>query len=164
MEPQTHEILEALKEHGITYEYVEHPPVMTIDEFKQYEAYNKGLILKNLFLRDDTGKKTFLLSCKPDTKTDLRQLADSLGVKKVSFASADRLMKHMRLLPGAVSPLGLVFDTEHKVTMALDASLKDYQGLVGVHPGSNAATVFLEFSALLTLLNAIGVKPIFISI
>lgn len=161
---QTEKILAKLDEHKVEYEYVEHPPVMTIDEFKQYEVYSMGLILKNLFLRDDTGKKTFLLTCRPDTKTDLGGLAKGFGVKKVSFASSDRLMKYLQLLPGAVSPMGLVFDEGKAVSMVFDATLRGYEGKVGIHPGSNDATVFMTFGALCGFLEGIGVKFKFVEL
>lgn len=161
---QVEEIRSALDAHSIIYEYAEHQPVMTIDEFKEHEVYSKGLILKNLFLRDDKGKNMFVLTCLPDARIDMPQLAQSLGVKKLSFGSSERLMKHLQLLPGAVSPLGMVFDKQNSVTLVFDKALQSHKGPVGIHPGSNAATVLLKFSELLRLLEAIGVEPIFIAV
>ena len=56
---------------------------------------------KNLFVRDDKKRNYYLINVKGD---------------KLSFASADDLMGIMGLVPGAVTPLGLLNDTGCKVT------------------------------------------------
>ena len=56
------------------------------------------------------------------------------------------------LIPGAVTPLGLLNDQEHKVTFWLDKSFLAGSGLIGVHPNDNTATVWLKTQDLLRLL------------
>ena len=153
---------ETLDAHAVNYEFVEHPAVMTVDEFRLQQAYGLGVIIKNLFLRDDTGKKTFMFSCHGEKRADLKQLSEILGVKRLCFASPDRLKRCTGLTPGAVSPLGLLFDTEREVTMLFDAELRNLQDRVGVHPGENTATVFLSFSELVRFLKEIGANVQFI--
>jgi len=149
---------------GVVYEYVGHPAVMTVDEFRLQQAYGMGVILKNLFLRDNTGTKTFMFSCHGERRADLKKLAQALGVKKLAFGSPEQLMHCTGLTPGAVSPLGLLFDSAREVTMVFDAQLRTLSGKVGVHPGENTATVFLEFGALVRLLEDCGVNVLFAEI
>ena len=55
-------------------------------------------------------------------------------------------MEIMKIYPGAVSPLGLLNDDEHKVKLFLDESFG--VGLIGVHPNDNTATIWLQSSDL----------------
>ncbi|MCL2853740.1 MAG: prolyl-tRNA synthetase associated domain-containing protein [Defluviitaleaceae bacterium] len=156
------ETCDALDRHGVQYELVEHSPVMTVDEFRLEQAYSMGTILKNLFLRDDSGKRTFMFSCHGEKRVDLKKLSEILGVKRLGFASPDRLMRYTGLTPGAVSPLGLLFDIDHHVTMVFDKELHQLDNRIGVHPGVNSATVFLKFGELARFLEEIGANVIFI--
>ena len=64
----------------------------------------------------------------------------------------------MALIPGAVTPLGLLNDLEHKVTCGLDKSFLEGSGLIGVHPNDNTATVWLKTQDLLRLLEENGTQ------
>ena len=64
----------------------------------------------------------------------------------------------MALIPGAVTPLGLLNDQEHKVTFWLDQSFLEGEGRIGVHPNDNTATVWLKTEDLLRLLRENGTK------
>ncbi|MCL2673915.1 MAG: prolyl-tRNA synthetase associated domain-containing protein [Defluviitaleaceae bacterium] len=151
-----------LDSHGVIYEFMEHPAVMTVDEFRLQQVYGMGIILKNLFLRDDSGKQAYMYSCRGEKRADLKKLAETLQTKRVCFASEERLMRCTGLTPGSVSPLGLIFDTEREVTMVFDKELLELQGRIGIHPGENTATVFLEFSELVRVLEELGTKILYI--
>lgn len=151
-----------LDSHGVCYEFMEHPAVMTVDEFRLQQVYGKGTILKNLFLRDDGGKRTFMFTCRGEKRADLKKLAQALGTKRVRFASEEHLMHCTGLTPGSVSPLGLIFDTEREVTMVFDKELTALQDRIGIHPGENTATVFFKFDELVRVLEEIGVNILYI--
>lgn len=51
---------------------------------------------------------------------NLKEFRKNNNTRPLSFASADDLMEIMGLIPGAVTPLGLLNDTECKVTLFLD--------------------------------------------
>src|SRR5919198_551216 len=72
-------------------------------------------------------------------RVDLRALADQIGDGKLSFASPERLMTHLGLTPGSVSPFGLINDRAHAVRVVLDRDLKQASRL-SVHPNINTAT------------------------
>ena len=59
------------------------------------------------------------------------------------------------LVPGAVTPLGALNDTERRVEVVLDQALVD-AGHVTVHPCDNTATVLLATTDLIALLHEHG--------
>ena len=48
-------------------------------------------------------------------RVDLRALAGQIGDGKLSFASPERMMTHLGVTPGSVSPFGLINDRNHHV-------------------------------------------------
>ena len=74
------------------------------------------------------------------------------GTQPLTFASDRDLMDLLGLIPGAVTPLGLLNDQDHKVAFWLDKSFLESSGLIGVHPNENTATVRLKTDDLLQLL------------
>ena len=53
-------------------------------------------------------------------------------------------MDILGLVPGAVSPLGLLNDHEFRAKFWLDRSFLDPPGLIGIHPNDNTAIVWLK--------------------
>jgi Ala-tRNA(Pro) deacylase len=70
-------------------------------------------------------------------------VADQIGDGKLSFGSPDRLMKHLGVTPGSVSPFGLIHDAAHEVRVAIDLDLKSADK-ISFHPNINTATVVLS--------------------
>lgn len=76
------------------------------------------------------------------------------GTRPLSFVSAEDLMRILRILPGSVTPLGLINDEQHIVHFFLD---RDFLGgLIAVHPMENTATVFLKAEDLVSLIRENG--------
>ena len=65
-------------------------------------------------------------------------------------------MDIMGLIPGAVTPFGLLNDSECKVTLFLDNDFMNGLGLIGVHPNDNTATVWLKAKDLMKLIQQHG--------
>ena len=85
-----------------------------------------------------------LLVVVPHSKTlDLRLLAERIGDGKLSFGSPERLMKHLGLTPGSVSPFGLLNDPGRHVRVFLDRALEGADRL-SFHPNDNTATLVLS--------------------
>ena len=61
----------------------------------------------------------------------------------------------MQLIPGAVTPLGLLNDDELKVQLFID---KDFieKNIIGVHPNNNTATVWLKTNDLINIVKEHG--------
>lgn len=138
---------------GISYEVEEHAPVFTIDEMRELGI--KGSVCKNLFLRDAKGRQHFLVVLPGDRQADLGALAAALGSSKLSFASEERLMKHLGLTKGSVTPLTVIQDPDHTVQVLLDESLTGMDRL-GVHPLVNTATLWISGADLLRFVRSCG--------
>ncbi len=148
------ELYALLDEKSIAYKVVDHPAAFTIEDMETAGVCAHGNVCKNLFLRNANGKRHFLVCAQKDRPIDLKQLGATLG-SRLSFASEDRLMKHLGLTRGAVTPLGVLNDKNMVVEVVLDRALAGEESL-GVHPCENTATVFLRFDDLLRLIEENG--------
>ena len=99
-----------------------------------------------------------MIKSKGDKRVDLKAFRQQHGTRPLTFASDQNLMDILGLIPGAVTPLGLLNDREHKVTFCLDKSFLEGTGLIGVHPNDNTATVWLKTQDLLQLLEENGTQ------
>ena len=86
---------------------------------------------------------------------DLRDLGEQIGDGKLSFGSPERLLKHLGLTPGAVSPFGLLNDPGRHVRVFLDLDLKR-AARVSFHPNDNTATLVLAWADFERFLNHVG--------
>ena len=133
-------VLEHLSRLGITFERFEHPPVPTVEEAVKHWAGIDAAHCKNLFLRNQKGNRHYLVIIAYTKRADLRDVAAQIGDGKLSFASPDRLMTHLGVEPGSVSPAGLINDRERHVRVYLDRDLKNAER-ISFHPNVNTATV-----------------------
>ena len=140
------ETYQYLKDHNVAYEITEHGAVFNMEELKSVELPYPEADAKNLFVRDDKKRNYYLITVKGDKRVDLKEFRRKHGLRPLSFASADELMEIMKLYSGAVSPLGLLNDDEHKVKFFLDEAFG--AGLIGVHPNDNTATIWLQTAEL----------------
>ncbi len=143
-----------LTEQGISCEITEHAAVFNMEELDAVDLPYPDRDAKNLFVRDDKKRNYYLITVKDDKRVDLREFSQRHGTRKLSFASADDLLSLLGLIPGAVTPLGLLCDEERKVHFYLDSAFMD--GLIGVHPNDNTATVWLRAEDLVRLIRAHG--------
>jgi Ala-tRNA(Pro) deacylase len=148
---------------GIHSQVIEHPPVHTVEEAQPYWRQLEGEHTKNLFLEDNRGGVLHLVTLGAATRIDLKALAGMLGAKKFSFASADTLQEVLRTTPGAVSPLGLVHDKDHRVRFSIERALTQAARLT-CHPLRNTATLSLTWAELSAVLRALGVEPLVIDL
>ena len=70
-------------------------------------------------------------------RVDLKEFRRTYGTKNLSFAKEEDLMNILGLIPGSVSPLGLLNDKENKVHFYLDKEFTEKDALIGVHPNEN---------------------------
>jgi Ala-tRNA(Pro) deacylase len=148
-------VYDALAALGIPYERHEHPPVFTVDEALAHWAGIEAAHCKNLFLRNKKGSRHYLVIVEHRKNVDLARLADRIGDDRLSFGSPERLSKHLGLTPGAVSPFGLIHDTQHEVQVVIDSDLRESQR-IAFHPNVNTATIVVSFADFERFLSARG--------
>src|SRR5580765_198378 len=139
MTPQEAQVREALAGLGIAFERHEHPPVATAVEADEHWSGIDAAHCKNLFLRNQKGTRHYLVIVQHRKRVDLRAMAEQIGDGKLSFASPERLMTHLGVTPGSVSPFGLINDHDHAVRVVLD---RDFQAAarLSFHPNINTVT------------------------
>ena len=152
-----------LNQLNIPYKRYEHPPVYTVEEAEQYWSDMEGAQCKNLFLRDSKGKRHFLVVLESSKTADLKKLSAQIGSGRLSFASEKRLQNYLGLDTGAVSPFGLINDTQKAVELVLDADLKREEQ-INFHPNVNTATIALTYKDFERFLQETGHKAAYISI
>lgn len=148
------ETYQYLTEHGIRYEVTEHGAVYSMQELDSVELPYPEYNAKNLFVCDDKKKNYYLITVRGNKRVDLKEFRRKYGLRPLSFASADSLMEIMGLLPGSVTPLGLLNDTECRVHFYLDSEFAG--NLIGVHPNDNTATVWMQAEELVQLIQEHG--------
>ncbi|MBQ3653571.1 MAG: prolyl-tRNA synthetase associated domain-containing protein [Synergistaceae bacterium] len=155
-------VLDTLDSLGINYELDEHEPVFTIDEITALGLNKKGMIPVNLFLRDAAGKRHFLVIHDGAKHTDLKTLRTQIGCSRLSFGSDERLMNHLGLTRGSVSPFGLINNTNHDVEVIIDEGIKS-QTILGFHPNTNTATVWITYPDFMRFLEACGNPVLYVN-
>jgi Ala-tRNA(Pro) deacylase len=143
MTPQEHEVYAYLNALDISFERHEHPPVVTVDEAERHWAGIDATHCKNLFLRNQKGDRHYLVIVMHSKRVDLRGIAGQIGDGKLSFASSERMMTHLGVTPGSVSPFGLINDRNHHVRVFVDRDLKSAARL-SFHPNVNTVTVTIS--------------------
>jgi Ala-tRNA(Pro) deacylase len=143
--PQEVPVTEALSALGIAFTRHEHPPVASAVEAEVHWSGIDAAHCKNLFLRNQKGTRHYLVILTHLKRADLRAVANQIGDGKLSFGSPERLMAHLGVTPGSVSPFGLIHDAAHDVRVCLDRDLKG-AGKISFHPNINTATLVLTFA------------------
>lgn len=156
-------LVKFLETHGIAPVTHFHQPVMTVSEAEQHLPSLPGTMTKNLFLRDNKGRRHFLVTVPHTVTVDLTALGKTLEVGRLGFASAERLKRHLGVTPGSVSLLALVNDQACTVEFIIDRQLWDAD-LLHAHPLQNDATTLVSHADLERFLAATGHKPRIINV
>lgn len=158
------EILNILKEKNIWFELEDHEAVFNMEDLNNLKLKYKDRDAKNIFLRDDKKQNYYLITVKEDKRVDLKQFRKDFNTRNLSFASSEDLMRILNLVPGSVSPLGILNDNELKVTLYLDEFFLSDNGIIGVHPNENTATIWLKVTDLVNLIEQHGNQLFLVSL
>lgn len=156
------EIIDYLNENKIKYEIAEHPAVYTVEEADALNLPHPEAGTKNLFLRDDKKRRYYLVVARENVSINLKELRAKLESRPLSFASEKDLAAILGLIPGAVTPLGVLNDEEHRVEVVLDAALSGK--LIAMHPNENTATIWLREEELTKLISEHGNEMKFVEL
>jgi Ala-tRNA(Pro) deacylase len=157
------ELFTFLERHGITYVRHDHPPVFTCEEEAQHVPETGAARTKNLFLRDRRGKRHLLLVTLCAKNVRIAEFTDVAGADRLSFASPERLMKHLGVEPGSVTLLGLINDAARAVELYIDDDVWAAPSIHS-HPLRNDVTVVLSHDHVVRFLAATGHRPRIVSI
>jgi Ala-tRNA(Pro) deacylase len=149
------DIFAFLAEHDIAYQRQDHPPVFTCEEGLRLVPPLPGVKTKNLFLRDRKGQRHFLVTVGYEKSVDLRVLKGILGLRKLGFASPERLKRYLGVEPGSVSLLGIVNDTGGNVEVIVDKDLWGAEAFQ-CHPLVNTSTLVIAREDIQRILDITG--------
>ena len=94
-----------------------------------------------------------------DAEIDLKHLHPLIGASsRLSFGKPELLAEKLGVIPGAVTPFGLINDRPPSVTVILDAALAAHDR-INCHPLVNTATTTIAAADLLDFIRAGGHEP-----
>ncbi|MBQ3688681.1 MAG: prolyl-tRNA synthetase associated domain-containing protein [Bacteroidales bacterium] len=158
-------VVKYLEDNNIEFTCYEHPEGKTIEEAKRWWRDDGSVHCKNLFFRNHKGNKHYLVCFDCDHDLDIHSLEQKLKAEllskgmsspgKLSFASQERMLKYLDLLPGSVSPFGLINDKENHVFLFLDKNLQNAD-LLSFHPNDCCYTVVIKKTEFEKYLSIVG--------
>ena len=136
-------IYRALDEMGIAFDRVVHARCQTIEDCAAPALALNAVVPKNLFLTPRNESAFYLCLAAPDAQFKTADVSKQIGVSRLSFAKEERLAELLRTFPGAISPMGLIFDAERRVRLLIDRRLAAAPRLC-FHPNDNTETLAMS--------------------
>ena len=154
------EFLKFMDDNKFVYEGLEHPAVFTCEEAAKYHTGIEAVHTKNLFLCDKKKRHFFLVVTACEKTVRLDSLAARLGLSRLRFASEADLEKLLGVGKGAVTMMGLVNDSQHRVALWIDQGIWGGERFL-CHPLVNTATLVLSKAELERFFALTGHAPNF---
>ncbi len=152
------QLFDALDTLGIVHPTIKPPPLFTVDQSRALRGQIPGGHTKNLFLRDKKDA-LYLVVAEENAEIALKGLHRRLGASgRFSFGSTDLLREVLGVGPGAVTPFGVINDSEGRVTVVLDAALMEHK-TINCHPLVNTMTTSISRDDLVKFLDSTGHTP-----
>lgn len=142
-------VYDFLDKNGAEYTTLIHPAAFTMEECEAVRQVIDAPVFKNLFLTNKQQTLFFLLMIPADKPFKTKYLSSQLGCARLSFATAEHMEQMLHIHPGAVSPLGLIYDTGQRVRLIIDKDLQNATRYA-CHPCVNTASVAMTLNELLT--------------
>ena len=89
---------------------------------------------------------------------DLKKLHFKIDTGRLSFGSSDRLMEHLGVFLGAVTPFSMISGVHKNVVFFIDLSLKNFKKIY-LHPLVNDRTLEITIENLEMFFKKINVIP-----
>lgn len=156
-------IYDKLDSLGIEYQRVDHEHADTMEDCLLAESVLGAKICKNLFLCNRQKTEFYMLMMPGDKPFKTKNITKPLGCARLSFADADKMAEYLHTIPGSVSALELIFDTENHVKLVIDNDLMKDEFISG-HPSISTSTVKLSKENMLKYVRESGHEPVFIDL
>ena len=133
----------ALAQLEIPFTRVDHEAAFTMEDCAAISAALEVHICKNLLLTP-RNRSAFYLLCLPAEKPfSTKDFSKLIGSSRLSFATEEDLVALLGCHAGSASVLGLMNDTEHRVTLAIDRAVAEDEWF-GCHPCKNTSSLRLK--------------------
>ena len=138
------EVYARLNREQIPYTAYEHEAVNTMEACVALPFVDSDVLFcKNILLCNRQKTDFYLYLAPPFLPFRTAVVSKKLQVARLSFAPADLLPELLHLESGSLSPFGLWWDKEHKITLVTDTALRAAPRLA-FHPCDHTATVLVD--------------------
>ncbi len=136
-------VYECLARLEIPFTRVDHEAAFTMEDCAAISEALEVHICKNLLLTP-RNRSAFYLLCMPGEKPfSTKDFSKLIGSSRLSFATEEDLVTLLGCHAGSASILGLMNDTEHRVTLAIDRTVAGDEWF-GCHPCKNTSSLRLK--------------------
>ena len=156
-------VYDLLDKLDIPFRRVDHVHADTMEMCQEIDQALGQDICKNLFLCNRQKTKFYLLLMPGDKPFKTKDLSPLLGCSRLSFAGPEHMERLLRTIPGSVSALELMFDTQAQVRLVIDRDLLKDRYLSG-HPGISTSTLCLEREEMIRFVEATGHTPTYLDL
>lgn len=151
-------VLDKLNELGIPFQIVEHEPVLTTEQADRFIEGIEGVRTKTMFLTNKKKRNFYLVIIDDAKRLDMNVFKEIVEENRIKIASAETLNDKMMLLPGTVSPFGLLNNRDKDIQVYFDQEIVSEERMC-FHPNTNEKTIFVNTEDLFTFLKAIEYEP-----
>lgn len=157
--PKEQRVYDFLDKLGISYERIDHPAAMTMEDCEAVDVALQATTCKNLLLCNRQNTAFYLLLIPGDKVFKTKDLSAQIGSSRLSFAAPEYMQAYLDITPGSLSVLGLMNDTENKVQLLIDRDVLNGEH-IGFHPCINTTTLRLRTEDLVnTIIPAMNHAP-----
>ncbi len=160
-EIRTYDLLDSL---GVSYQRIDHPAAMTMEECEDIDRILDATICKNLFLcnRQETA---FYLLMIPGNKTfKTKDISAQICSARLSFGKPEFMEQFLDITPGSVSVMGLMNDKENRVQLLIDEDILKGE-YIGCHPCINTSSLRIKTKDMAEkIIPAMKHKPIIVKL
>ena len=136
-------VYDCLARLDIPFARVDHEAAFTMEDCAAIGEALDVHICKNLLLTP-RNRSAFYLLCMPGDKPfSTKDFSKLIGSSRLSFATEEDLISLLGCHAGSASILGLMNDTDHRVTLAIDRAVAQDQWF-GCHPCKNTSSLRLK--------------------
>lgn len=146
-------VLAALDELGIEHREEKHEAVYTVAQSKK--VLTEKVPVKSLLLQERKGDGLVLVIMAGDKRLQPKQVSETLGLKKLEFATSEVLKGALGVKPGSVSLFGLLHAGSGEVQVVIDEQLTKEEE-IGFHPNDNTSTIFIAGPEIIKLVEYTG--------
>lgn len=141
-------VYDLLEELAIPFQRVDHEEANTMEACIAVDEALGTTMCKNLFLCNRQKTDFYLLLTPGDKPFKTKFLSSQIGAARLSFAEAEYMEEFLDITPGAVSIMGLMNDTGHRVKLLIDNDVLKAP-YIGCHPCVNTSSLKIAMADVL---------------
>lgn len=146
MEDKVYEIFDKL---NINYSKVEHQPLYKVEESRKIDINLNGIGCKTLFLKDKQDNY-YLYVLNGEKRADLKNIAEEINSSRLSFGKEQELYSKTGLIPGSVSPFGILNNSGDIIVLIDNELVNNY---IIVHPNINTVSISIYYTDLIKVID-----------